>query len=322
MSGFSTALDAARDTLRKTPQRDPSKRDGEAPKCESSRQWIDDKRFDDLIGPCQMQHARQCPARRGRGWRPRPSRVHTCTAMGYWVNTTFIHCGDLDAVGLAMAGVFAAERMIQVEAPPPRERLLVEPLQYDTALHNDLWALALFPGAPGWCVVKTAPLELLGEAIAANGRMRIAPVCERLGCTAIQVHVYDSTGMVIAEAGADGSVAVSGFNPGAAADPLEWNGQRIPEECYLARPHLHDVGAGFDIPDDNESAARTLAARLAGDNAAFCDNSVSTESLIRHLPVDVPGARSMYFRHQGSGRQRFRPAASWADYQAQVGAGG
>jgi hypothetical protein len=26
-----------------------------------------------------------------------------------------------------------------------------------------LWAIAVFPGAPGWTVVKTAPFELLAE---------------------------------------------------------------------------------------------------------------------------------------------------------------
>jgi hypothetical protein len=76
--------------------------------------------------------------------------------MGYWANTTYIHHGSVEAVADALARLCESEGMTRVPVPPQRQRLLVEPMQYDEALHNDLWGVAIFPGAPSWTVIQMA----------------------------------------------------------------------------------------------------------------------------------------------------------------------
>jgi hypothetical protein len=185
--------------------------------------------------------------------------------MGYWENTTYIHHGDVDAVARAIGAVLAAEGMLPVAAPAPRARQLFEPMQYDAALDNDLWALALFPGADGWCVAKTAPLEWLAQRPAGAPRMRLTQACLALGASAFQVNVYDGTGVVLVEVSADGDERMSGFN-GQCPDPMHWNGFEVTEERLVPAFELHDLGhLGPDGPGDDFAAA---AARAIGSAAA------------------------------------------------------
>ena len=230
--------------------------------------------------------------------------------MGYWENTTYIHHGDVDAVARAIAEVLAAEGMAPVAAPAPRARQLFEPMQYDTALENDLWALALFPGADGWSVVKTAPLELLAQRAAGSPRMRLAAICTALGTSAFQVNVYDGTGIALLEVAADGDARMSGFN-GQSADPMHWNGFEVTEERFVPAFELHDLGhLGPDGPGDDFAAAAARA--IGGPNAAHCDNLTSVVTLICAEPVAMAGGRSLYFRWQGPSRQKNLPRSSWA----------
>jgi hypothetical protein len=59
--------------------------------------------------------------------------------MGYWVNTTYINHGNVSDVVDALVAACRSERMEQIPSPARRDRLAVEPMQYDSALHNDLW---------------------------------------------------------------------------------------------------------------------------------------------------------------------------------------
>ena len=93
--------------------------------------------------------------------------------MGYWTNTTYINHGDPGAVAGCLIQLFEAEGMRQVPRPPERERVWYEPMQYATSARNNLWGVAAFPGADGWTVIKSAPLELMAERPARAGRMRL-----------------------------------------------------------------------------------------------------------------------------------------------------
>jgi hypothetical protein len=93
--------------------------------------------------------------------------------MGYWENTTYVNHGSAPEVAEALTALFAREGMEQFD-PPNRVRRGIEPMQYEGALQNDVWGVAAFPGAPGWTVVKTAPLELLAERREGADRMRLA----------------------------------------------------------------------------------------------------------------------------------------------------
>lgn len=228
--------------------------------------------------------------------------------MGYWENTTYIHHGDVAAVARAIEQVLAAEGMLPVPAPPPRTRGVFEPMQYDVALDNDLWALAVFPGAEGWCVVKTAPLELLSQRAAGSPRMRLADVCIALGASAFQANLYDGA-TVLAEVSAQGEVMISGFN-GQSDDPMDWHGIEVEEERIEPAFELHDLA--HLAPDGRgDLFAAATAREIGGANAAHCDNRTCVVTLICNEPLAIDGGRSAYYRWQGPSRQKNQPRASW-----------
>jgi hypothetical protein len=237
--------------------------------------------------------------------------------MGYWASTTYVNHANPGEVADALAAICRAEGMEPVAAPPQRQRLMVEPMQYDNALRNDLWAMALFPGAAAWTVIQTAPLELLAERAAGATRMRLAELCRRLKVSAFQMNVYDSTGGILAEVSNEGQVMLSGFNPqGEAADGFRWHGEPLREEILEVLFQLHpfqDLIAGAGLAEDK---ARVIAQKFGGRNAAFCDNLVSVDTLISHKPFTVPGGVVLYLKWPGRSRQRFSACASWEQYRA------
>jgi hypothetical protein len=213
-------------------------------------------------------------------------------AVGLWMNTVFVECGDAARVADAVTDAFAAEGLPACGTPPARERLPYHPMQYGTGADNALWACALFPGAPGWTAVKTAPLELLCELGACTGEMRLAAICRALGCAAVALHLYDSSSMVLAEVSARGDVEVSGMNP-QSADPLHWHSTGIGAHNYVphsSRPELQQL---LHAPHA-EDQALAIAALLGGANAPACDNLTCVVSLIQCLPVDAVGVRTLY----------------------------
>jgi len=237
--------------------------------------------------------------------------------MGYWVNTTYINRGNVGDVAQAVKALCRAEGMEEIPAPLQRERLAVEPMQYDSALCNDLWGIAIFPGAPSWSVIHTAPLELLAERAPGSTRMRLADLCIQLSAQAFQLNVYDSTGTILSEISKTGEVLVSGFNmQSGASDPFEWHGERLREELFEAKFRLHpfqDLIADARLGDDK---ADIIARHFGAQNSAFCDNGVSVDTLINHKPFTAPGGQALYFRWPGRTRQRYSACASWAEYQA------
>lgn len=238
--------------------------------------------------------------------------------MGYWANTTYINHGSVGDVSAAVTALCAAEGMDAIAAPAPRERLLVEPMQYDVALNNDLWGIAVFPGAPSWTVIQTSPLELLGERAADAARMRLADLCSRLAVPAFQLNVYDSTGVVLVEVSKAGEVLASGINF-ASSEPFDWNGEKLSEDH--AEAHFRLLPYQRLIADAmlGDEKAERIAERFGGANAQYCDNVVSVETLIAHQPFAAKGGTALYFKWPGPSRQRFAPAASWQEYQAATG---
>jgi len=237
--------------------------------------------------------------------------------VGYWVNTTYANHADLESVARALEALCAAEGMQQVPPPAQRERLLVEPMQYDGALQNDLWGAAVFPGARSWTVIQTAPLELLAERPIGSPRMRLADLCIRLSASAFQLNVYDSTETILVEVSKEGGVFTSGFAQSETV--LEWHGERLSEDHLQAQFRVHpfqDLIAGARLGDD---VAQIIAKRFGGQNSPFCDNLVSVDTLITHKPFLAPGGLALYFRWPGPTRQRYAGCASWAEYQAAVG---
>ena len=227
--------------------------------------------------------------------------------MGEWDNTAYLRTGDLATVERALTDLFAAEGYDPVRRPPRRQSERYDSMQYGDAAGNRRWALALFPGAPGWSVVKTAPFELLCEPVAAGQNPRLAALAVALGCDALQLNLYDGDSVVLLESAADGRVGVSGFR-GAADDPLDFHGLRIAPKRLQAGFHLVRVPAELAaaVRAGPVEAWQAAAVTLGGPSAAECDNGVQVERLIPCQPIAEPG-RALYFERRPSGLERRRP---------------
>ena len=238
--------------------------------------------------------------------------------MGYWVNTVYVNHGSADDVRRAIEKVFAAEGM-QCVALPERARAMVEPMQYDLACNNDVWGAAVFPGAAGWTVIQTAPLELFGEPLVGSDRRRISALCCELQCSALLVNVYDSSGVILAECAADGTVFIRGFNDqGGPDDPYRMHTDMVNEETYRLELRVHD-SLGVDLDDVwGDEVAELFAERCGGTNRKYCDNLVSVDTLICRKPFVAPGGVALYFKWTGTSRQRFEPCNSWEEYRTVV----
>lgn len=225
--------------------------------------------------------------------------------MGLWVNTTYVNTADIAAVDHALTDLFIREGMHPIAPPPVRTRQRNDPMQYNGALENDLWGLAVFPGAKDWTVIQTAPLELLAERAPGAPAMRLATLCRTLTVAAFHFDVYDGTAAVLAEVLPDGRVAVSGFDPYArSGDALNWNGEAIAEDHAVAAFRVLPYEETFDADASAEHTAAAIAARFGGPNAQYCDNLVSVTTLIEHTPFDAPGGLVRYFKWSGPTRQR------------------
>ncbi len=233
--------------------------------------------------------------------------------MGYWENTTYIAHGHALAVAEAMAALLQAEGMRRMERPAQREPTRFDPMQYADAAENDLWAVAVFPGAPEWTIVKTAPLELLGERAPGASRMRLVELACRLGASGFQINLYDSSALVLVEADAEGSCLLSGYRPGSARnpDPLMFHAERLSEDRIEPRFEILPLqqvvegclseGHGLRSLDNDRLAAR-LADALGGESSRWCDNATSVDLLLRHRPLPMRGGIELYFERPARNR--------------------
>lgn len=226
--------------------------------------------------------------------------------MGDWQNTSYLGEGNPRRIADAMMELFATEGMRLVARPSSREPQGFDPMQYAGALDNNLWGVAIFPGADGWSVVKTAPLELLGERAPGAARMRLLELTTHLAISAVQVNLYDSTALVLIETDAKGGYALSGYGPGSARHPdaLGFHGEQLSEERvdvrfeFLPLQHLVEQSFrdGYGGPSlDNGALVQRLAESLGGDNAVWCDNITSVDLLLRHRLLLMRDGIDLYF---------------------------
>jgi len=234
--------------------------------------------------------------------------------MGYWENTTYLQHSDATAVAAAIVDLFAREGMVQIARPAPRQSALYEPMQYATALENNLWGVAVFPGSAGWTILKTAPLELLGERAPAAHRMRFVELADRLGSGGFQINVYDSSALILIETDGRGRTLLSGHGYGNRhnPDPLMFYGEQLTEarlgvrfEILPLQSHVEtntcEVRDGHPLID-YDTFAEDLARSLGGDNAQWCDNITCVDTLLCHKPLEMTGGIDLYFRWPANDR--------------------
>ncbi len=192
--------------------------------------------------------------------------------MGWWNHTAFVASPDVAAVERALAAVFARDGMYVSDAS--LDDATRAALREETSA-GAVWAVAVFPGARGWCVLKTAPLEVLAEPSADSGP-RIAALCRELGCDGFAYNAYDGDSHVLIEASAAGSCEVSGYcgpSPGrfhGGPDALDPDGMTLRFGLVDPRPAVAQAAEAGEVRGVLAGAlptapaiARVLAARRA-----------------------------------------------------------
>jgi len=175
----------------------------------------------------------------------------------------------------------------------------------------------MFPGSPGWTVVKTAPFELLGERAPGARRMRLVELAVRLGVEACQVNLYGSSALVLVEADRTGRCVLSGYCAHSAAlDPLRFHQEQIAEERVgvrfevLSLRHLVEASRHQEQDEpwlDSDDLVERLAETLGGSNAAWCDNRTMVDVLIPHAALPTPGGIELYFEWPARDRRAELP---------------
>jgi hypothetical protein len=251
-----------------------------------------------------------------RAKRPCAPALRRSTGVGTWENTTYVQCADVEGVIDAVVGLFSEEGMQRIPRPAPRKPGRFDPMQYAGSLENNLWGVALSPGAPGWTIIKTAPLEIFGERAPGAHRMRLVDLAARLGAAACQVNLYDTSSLVLAELDREGRCLLSGYclrSDG--RDPLRFNDEEIgvdrldPRiELLLLQPLIEGCTRDQDgvVSLDNDGFVLRLAETLGGDNVAACSNLISVEYLLGHLPLTIGSGIDLYFEWPARDRRSVR----------------
>ena len=200
--------------------------------------------------------------------------------MGEFDNTAFVATADTEAVAEALAKLFEASGRALVERPPLRKAPFPDPMQYGNGATSSRWAAAVLPGKK-WTIIKTAPFELLCEAV--DGRPRIALLAQELACDAFQLNVYDGDSHILVEANAAGAFRISGFN--AATGPGPYHGFPM-DGAARTTFGLIRVGKPLTSAIDLGVAegSRRLREVLHGDPDAS-DNTVQVGHLIPYEPL-------------------------------------
>lgn len=205
--------------------------------------------------------------------------------MGLWQNVAFVQTEDIGRVERVLHELVVA-RGRTIVTPPRRTPGPYDPMQYGTGDEVARWGIAGFRGAPGWTVVRTAPLELLltGEPLL------LAELARGLGTSAFQYNLYDGDSHFLCEASGGGRIERSGF---VGTDPEQhWGGDGPDEDRIDACFHLVAAPASVQralAGDHLDAAAAEVAATFGGPNRAHCDNLFVVEVLVPHAAMPVDG---------------------------------
>ncbi len=201
-------------------------------------------------------------------------------------------------------------------------------MQYATSARNNLWGVAVFPGADGWTVIKSAPLELMAERPARAGRMRLVELCDRLAAPGAMLNVYDSSGSVLVEADGKRGLALSGLALGSGqnSDARDFYGEVLSEDRYVVGFRMLPLQYlveecerdfnGYRLVD-HDKLAHALESLLGAHNSPYCDNLTSVHTLICHRPLAAIGGKDLYF--EWPGRDRDEPARRTWDQVQELG---
>jgi hypothetical protein len=167
-------------------------------------------------------------------------------------------------------------------------------------------AIGIVPGATGWTIIKTVPLEFLGQRAPHANRMRLVDLAGLLGTAALQINLYQKAFLILVEIDRRLRCLLSGYGPGTARnpDPLQFYEETLAEDRIDVRFELLPLQqivwestryeyAGPTL--DNQELVARLARRLGGENAIWCDDSRSTDILLGRKPLPMKDGITLQF---------------------------
>lgn len=205
-----------------------------------------------------------------------------------------------------MVSLLRQEGMQQIAEPAPFSTP-AEALQYGRAMDNAAWTVGVLPGAAGWTIIKTLPLELLGERAPNSTRMRLVDLAGLLGTAALQINLYETAFLVLIEVDRESRCLLSGYGPGSIRNPdqLQFHQEQLAEDRIDVRFELlpfqqlvwESTRFGYAGPTlDNEQLVTRLAHKLGGENAAWCGDEWSTDILLGCRPLPIKGGIVLHFK--------------------------
>ncbi len=260
-----------------------------------SRLRLRERRHDPRRAPPLEQHrdAKEAVAAKGRSAEAIASLVRKY-GVGLWLNTAFAATSDLDAVERSLVEIFAEHGRRRIR-PSRRVAARMDPMQYGER-ETSRWGAAIFSGAPGFTVIKTAPLMLLVE-----DPPLLRDLAIKLGTPVFQYDVHDGDSHRLVEVDASGCVERSGFLA-SEADDESWEPPRDgrvqigfhvvkPPRCALRSADALLQTGRFDLVSIERAAAPAILSAFAGDHAEHADNMLTVKYLISHVRMPFDGAR-------------------------------
>jgi hypothetical protein len=205
----------------------------------------------------------------------------------------------------AVVSLLRREGMRPVAKPSPFSTPH-DALQHGQATDNPAWAFGVFPGTAEWTIIKTLPLELLGERAPNSTRMRLIDLAGLLGAAALQINLYEAAFLVLIEVDRHSRCLLSGYSPGSIRnpDPLRFNEEELAEDRIDARFELlpfqqlvwESTRYEYAGPTlDNEQLVTRLAHKLGGKNASLCDDKWAIDILLTRRPLPTKDGIALYF---------------------------
>jgi len=97
--------------------------------------------------------------------------------MGTSQHTSYVEDADTRRVADAMASLLYREGLQQIA-------------EHGRLRESAPLAIGVVPGATGWTIIKTVPLEMLGRRAPHANRMRLVDLAGLLGTAALQINLY------------------------------------------------------------------------------------------------------------------------------------
>ena len=210
----------------------------------------------------------------------------------YWNYIDCINSSDISLIETTIIEILSKEGFTRSNSLPKSILKLIEECTKNP-LSQSYWQLAkeiliigLFPGASGWTIVQTNPVDFMCRRAKNSSKPRLSELTARMNCKAFHWSVYQDYWGILLEANEKSDVFVSGGHP---------IDKKSEENLYYQEPIDYKERWKFhliDIPENIQEAIRaetkeefeTRSARL--DKLYILEDSLDNR-ILEELEIDL-----------------------------------